>query len=269
MAQAEKSKSTKNVPSVSAKQSAKERRAAREQQQQRQQQIILGILAVALLIGVIVVVFVSTRPKEAFIPDDALSRYQVFADKKLQGTTAEGYPFLGDEKAPVVMEELASLSCIYCKQYHDQTIVNLLDEIEAGRLKLVFVPIITTGEFQPEGVTEGALCAAQQDKFWPMQDVAYDWQTRYGVGANDAGTLAAAADKLGMDTGKFKACLGTQAVKDIIAKGAAYADKVHLTGTPTVLLDGVKIVPADAGVQSPDLNQLRGLIETKAAAAKK
>src|SRR5262245_23559411 len=53
---------------VSAKQSAKERRAMQEKRRQRQQQILLGIVAGALLLGVLLIVFLQTRPVEASIP---------------------------------------------------------------------------------------------------------------------------------------------------------------------------------------------------------
>src|SRR5258706_12054591 len=128
MASSQKKKSTN---AVSEKQALKQRQAARRQQAQRQQQMILGVLAVVLLAGVILMVFLSTRPVEAIIPDTALTRYKDFASSNLVGTTQDGFPYMGAANAPVLIEEIASFSCPFCKAYHDNTTVNILDEIKA------------------------------------------------------------------------------------------------------------------------------------------
>jgi protein-disulfide isomerase len=269
------------TPPVSAKQSARERRALQQQRQERQQRILLTIVAVALLIGVVGVIAVTVisanttaSPEDAYIPPDALTRYTDFAQQKLMGTTPDGFPYLGAENAPVLLEEVSSLSCIACKQYHDGVIVNLLDEIKAGRLKYVYIPVTKTGEFDPEGITLGTFCAAQQGKFWEMQDIAFDWQTRYQSGANDTARLKTVAQSLGLDTAKFSNCLTNNSVKDIIDKGDALfgtrvkPDTSGATGTPTLFLDGEQIQPRPDGNASPNLNELRGIIEQKAAAKK-
>jgi protein-disulfide isomerase len=272
---------TKKSPPVSAKQSAKERRALQQQRRERQKLILLTTVAVALLIAVvggIVATVVNANsaasPEEAYIPPDALTRYVDFAQQKLMGTTPDGFPYLGAENAPVLLEEMSSLSCIACKNYHDLVMANLLDEIKAGRVKYVFIPVSTTGEFNPAGITLGTFCAARQGKFWEMQDIAFDWQVRYTTGANDTARLKAAAQSLGLDAAKFSDCLTNNSVKDIIDKGeAAFGERVKpdpsgTTGTPTLFLDGEQIQPRPDGNASPNLNELRGIIEQKAAAKK-
>lgn len=259
---------TKKTPSVSQKQSAKERREAQQQRRQRQQQIILTIVAVALLVGVILVVFIQTRPAEAFIPPEVSTRYSDFEAQKLMGTTPDGYPYLGAENAPSTLEEIGSFSCIVCQSYHTGVVLNLLDKFKAGQAKFVFIPVTTTGEFNPDGATRGALCALQQGKFWQFHDILFDWQTRYGNGTNDTGRMMTVASTLGMDTGKFGDCLNSQAVKDQITAAQALADKRGMTGTPTVYLDGTLIQPVPGDQHVPTLTELRGLIEAKAAAKK-
>ena len=274
------SKASKTPP-VSSKQSARERRALQQQRRERQQRILLTILAVALLVGVVGVIVVTVinansvaSPEDAYIPPDTLTRYTDFAQQKLMGTTPDGFPYLGADNAPVLIEEMGSLSCIACKQYHDGVTVNLLDEIKAGRLKYVFIPVTTTGEFNPEGVTRGVFCAAQQGKFWEMQEIAFDWQIRYQSGANDTARLKTAAQSLGLDTAKFSDCLTSSSVKDIIDKGgAAFTNRVKpdssgSIGTPTIFLDGEQIQPRPDGSPAPNLSELRGIIEQKAAAKK-
>jgi protein-disulfide isomerase len=269
------------TPPVSAKQSARERRALQQQRQERQQRILLTILAVALLVGVVGVIAVTVinansvaSPEEAYIPPDALTRYKDFAQQKLEGTTPDGFPYLGADNAPVLLEEMSSLACIACKQYHDSVIVHLLDEIKAGRVKYVYIPVTTTGEFNPEGITRGAFCAGQQGKFWEMQEIAFDWQTRYQANANDTARIKTAAQALGLDMAKFNDCLASNSINDIIAKGGtAFTTRVKpdssgQIGTPTIFLDGEQIQPRPDGAPAPNLSELRGIIEQKAAAKK-
>jgi protein-disulfide isomerase len=256
----------KPTTGISEKQALKQRQAARKQQAQRQQQMILAVLAFVLLAGVLLIVFLQTRPVEAIIPETALTHYDGLASNNLVGTTPEGFPYMGAANAPVLIEEVSSFSCPFCKAYHDNTTVNLIDEIKAGRAKFVYIPVTSIGDFDVQGLTEAAMCAAQQNKFWEMHDVLFSWQDRYAAGGNDSRRLTSAASQLGMDVGQFSSCLGSQTVKDVINKGEETARTRGITGTPTIFLDGVMIQPAAPGGKSPDLNELRGLIESKAAA---
>ena len=68
-----------------------------------------------------------------------------------------------------------------------------------------------------------------------------------------------------MDGGQFGSCLGSQKVKDVLAAGEKLAIARQMTGTPTVYLNGELLQPKTDNSQPPTLNELRGLIEAKAA----
>jgi protein-disulfide isomerase len=251
----------KNGESAGSKLSNKERRALQQRQQQRQQQLLLGALAVVLLIGVIAFVVISLQPPEAVIADGIQARYADFESQKLQGTTPDGYPFLGAANAPVTIEQFGSFSCPHCLEYHDSIFVNILDEIKAGRAKFVFIPEPGYGGFNSEPATRGALCAGQQGKFWDVHDVLYDWQQRYGTGMNDSARLSALAGKLGLDTGAFNSCLNSAATTTVIDSANTEATKRGVAATPTIFINGTQVSPAVAGAQDPTLGELRGIIE--------
>jgi protein-disulfide isomerase len=272
----------KRVTSVSPKQSARDRRAAEQKRRERQQTILLAVVAVVVVIGVVAAIAVglinqsnaTVAATDAYIPPAALTNYTDIEAQKLIGTTPDGYPFMGKADAPVLLEEFGSLSCIVCQEYHNTMTVNLLDEVLAGRVKYVFIPVVTTGEFDPTQITKAALAANLQGKFWDFQDIAFDWQTRYPGGqANAQPMLDAAAKALALDLTKFHNDMNDSAAKTIIDKGeTAFETRAQpkgQPGTPTVFLDGIQISPPVNGQTSMDLNQLRGVIETRAAAAKK
>jgi protein-disulfide isomerase len=261
----------------SSKKSARARRAAQEQARQRRQQNLLTIVAVTVLVGVVSFVFYSLRQNAATtasvtIPPEANTRYADFVSQQMVGTTAEGYQYLGKANATHTVEEIGSLSCPVCQAYHDSTFINILDEIKAGRAKFVFIPTTETGDYAVQTVTQGAYCAIQQNKFWEYQEVMYNWQPQYIPGGSnlspldptDTGRLTTAAGLIGMDTGKFSSCINSQAAKDFVDKSNAYANSRGMTATPTIFIDGQLIYPLPSGQSSPDLNQMRGMLEAPA-----
>lgn len=249
-------------------QRTKSRREEQIQQQKRNQQILLTVLAVALLVGVVAAIFIATRPPEAKIPDEVKTRYTVFASQNMQGFTEEGYPYIGAANAPSTIEEFGSFSCPHCAEYDDQVFANILDEIQAGRVKFIFMPLPGFGGFNSQPATEAAICIGQQGKFWEMGDTLYSWQSLYGPGANDPARLTVTAQELGVDMDKYNACLSSPTPKQVIEKAAELANKRNVNVTPTIFFNGQQISPALNGATSPSLSELRGLIEANAAQKK-
>jgi protein-disulfide isomerase len=241
---------------------AKEKREAARKQQQQTQMIIVVVVAAVIIIGLIGAIVLNNKGQtDAFIPELALSRYKDLAANNMMGVTADGYPYLGAENAPTVIEEFSSFACSFCKTYHDNTLVGLLDLLKAGKAKFVYIPVATTGEFDPKPATYAAYCALEQGKFWEMHDILFDWQVRYGNGTNNSGKLNAAAQAIGLDMGKFGACLGRQDIKDQLTKGETLWSSRGLNATPTIFIDGKQ----QDNSNQLELSQLRGLIESKPA----
>src|SRR5690349_12070288 len=91
-----------------------ERRKEREQQKKRQRQtaIVIGIIVVALIaVGLFVL---TQQPAEAPIPTGAEAAYAGIP----QSTTADGFPVLGSDDAPVKVIEYASFDCPHCLEFH-------------------------------------------------------------------------------------------------------------------------------------------------------
>ncbi len=260
---------TEKKPTASPSKRAKDRREQQLQQQKRNQQLLLGILAVAFLIGVVAVLVITIQANQpqATIASDIKTRYAPFQAQNLQGVTDAGFPYLGAANAPSTLEEFGSFSCPHCAEFHDSIFVNLLDEIQAGRVKVVFIPITNIGAFNAQPETEAAICVAQQGKFWEMNDVLFSWQGLYGTGANDPARLSSAAKELGLDVDKYNSCLSAGTGKQVVEKAAEDASKRNVNVTPTVFFNGQQISPDPKTQTSPTLSQYRGLIE--AAATKK
>jgi len=262
---------TEKKSSASPTKRARERREQQMQQQKRNQQLLLGVLAVAFLVGVVAVLFITIQANQpqATVNADIKTRFTDVESKNLQGVTDAGYPYIGAANAPTTLEEFGSFSCPHCAEFHDNIFINLLDEVQAGRVKVVFIPLTNIGAFDAQPETEAAVCVAQQGKFWEMDDVLFSWQGLYGSGANDAARLSSAAKELGVDVDKYNACVSAGTGKKVVEKAAEEASKRGVNSTPTVFINGQQLSPnPDPKNQSvPSLSEYRGLIE--AAAAKK
>jgi len=253
--------------SLSSKAAQAELRAKLVRQREQQQRAVLFIGALAVLAVIVIGIVISSRPPDTTLPTDTSGRYAGIP----VGTTSSApnkdvipypvaFPYMGNPNAPVRIEEISSFSCSYCLQYHDGTVVKIVDEIRAGRAQFVYIPTTRTGDYSPAGVlavTEAAVCAMQQNKFWEMHDILFDWQSRYAEGAADHNRLLGAAGQLGMDTGKFNSCMSDP-------------------GTPTVFLfsNGKQVLPP---TQNPNetpgsmaglsIGSLRGIMEAAVPSA--
>src|SRR5690349_20709678 len=175
---------TEKKPGASSSKRAKGRREQQIEQQKKNQQLLIGILAVAFLVGVIAVIVITIQANQpqATIAPEIMTRYTTIQSQNLQGITDQGFPYIGAANAPSTMEEFGSFSCPHCAEFHDSIFTSILDEIQAGRVKLVFIPLVDLGAFNAQPESEAAICIAQQGKFWEMNDVLFSWQGLYGDG---------------------------------------------------------------------------------------
>jgi protein-disulfide isomerase len=254
----------KSQPSASAK-SSKQRREALVKRQRQQQTTLIRILAVAFFAVVVIVILVQNQQVEAFVPADA-GQFMADVPAEYQGTTEQGFYFIGNPNAKVTIEEFSSFSCPHCKTFHDNYFKGILDKIKAGDVKFVYIPLTRFGGFISDGMSKAALCAGEQGKFWQMHEVMFDWQGRYASGSNNTQRLTQAATALGLDAGAFGQCLGSTKTNDLIALAEKLQAERNVTGTPAVFLNGTKLIPETAdGRQGPSLTELRGIIESTVA----
>lgn len=230
-----------------------ERRKQREKERRRQRQIAAGIiLAVVAVVAVALIVLVN-QPAEAPIPEGVVEEYSELP----RSTTTEGFPVLGDPDAPVELVEYSNFSCSFCQQFYEEATPGLLERVRAGDISFTYVPLYF-GEgdsTNSRGAARAAVCASEQDAFWPYHSALYTWAGLYGNTAFAGNRLSAGIDALGLDLDEWNACMSSDRPNAVLEDAiTASGDVLGFSGTPTVTINGA-IVQADLSTINSAIDQ--------------
>lgn len=86
-----------------------------------------------------------------------------------------------------------------------------------------------------------ALCSQEQGKYMTYKKELYAMEKQKSGATVTDGERIAIAKNTGMDTDTFGKCLANNSYVDQVQADIAYGDSKNITGTPTMLLDGVKL----------------------------
>jgi protein-disulfide isomerase len=151
-----------------------------------------------------------------------------------------GSPSLGQTNAPLVLVEFTDYQCPFCKRAHDDFMPGVRKKyVESGKLRVVSRNFPLNFHVNAEPAARAALCAHQQQQFWPMYDKLFSMATELY-----ATNFLKAAVELNLDPQAFTACLETKAVTAQVEHDKVDAATAGITGTPSFVLgraDGEKV----------------------------
>ena len=217
------------------------RKQEREKQQRRQQRITIAVLAVCVVALLAIFILLANQPAEAPIPEGAQARYEGLS----QNFTNEGYPRLGSAAAPVQVAEYCTFDSVECAAYNDTLIDPILERVRAGSISFTFAPLYSSSAGNSQGAARAAVCAAQQDAFWPFHDALYAWQRAYGVvQAFTNNRIVSGIGNLGLNRAQYDSCMGSDRPGTVIDTAFNAARGITNFGTaPTITINNV--VPED------------------------
>lgn len=179
----------------------------------------------------------AARPAAASAPaspgDDALLER---ADKaRIQGDTA----------APVWLVEISDFQCPFCKQWHDRTYPDLVREyIKTGVVRMAYVNFPLGQHPHAMPAAEAAMCAAAQDKFWPMHDAIFNTQDRWAPLPDARATYDSLARSVGVDTTAYRKCLQSGVMRRLIDSDRGRGLSAGVGSTPTFFVGDQPIAGA-------------------------
>lgn len=142
----------------------------------------------------------------------------------------------GNPTASVTVVEYGDLQCPSCKSAY--TILNqpLLQKYGSKiRFEFRHFPIRTIHQYAFEAA-QASECAADQGKFWEFVDLAYAHQEDLNSDA-----LRTWAKTLSLDEALFDRCVRSEIKGDTIMSDYDQGKQIGVQGTPTFLVNGVRV----------------------------
>jgi protein-disulfide isomerase len=178
-------------------------------------------------------------------------------------------PALGDPKAPVTIVEYSDFECPVCRNLHD-ALRGILPNY-AGKVRVIFkdFPIEQLHPWARTAAIAGR-CAYQQkpDAFWKMYDLIYDNQEIISA-ANAWTKMTEYAALSSLDPDAFKSCMASPEPSAAVNASHANGEKLAVNSTPTIFVNGRRMVGADAHLIEQYINYELAKLTTNKSAEKR
>jgi protein-disulfide isomerase len=166
----------------------------------------------------------------------------------------EDAPTLGDSKVPVTLVEYSDFQCPVCRSLHD-VLRGMLPNY-TGKVRLVFkdFPLEQLHPWARTAAIAGR-CAYQQDRtaFWKMYDFIYDNQEIISA-ENAWSKMLDYAGQSGLNIDAFKSCMASPEPATAVNASRANGLQLEVNSTPTVFVNGRRLVGADAHLLEQYIN---------------
>ena len=164
-------------------------------------------------------------------------RLMAVARKTQQGASSSVHridiadrPALGAEDAPLVIVEIASFECPYCRRHWLDTMPTLRQHyIETGKLRYVFVDVVIDPRHRHAlAAAEAAHCANEQGRYVAFRDRIYRNQKAIAVEL-----LEAHAQAVGIDLPEFRRCIASGHYRTQVEGDTELGRRLRVRGTPS------------------------------------
>ncbi|MFQ5702553.1 MAG: DsbA family protein [Gemmatimonadales bacterium] len=147
---------------------------------------------------------------------------------------------LGDPKAPITIYEASDFQCPYCREFWQNTLPKIKQEyVQTGKARIIFLNFPIPQIHQNAAAAhEFAMCAASQDRFWPIHDLLYDHQTAWEKLDRPRDFFMALADSAHLDRDSVNACVDSGAQRWLVTQEAQAIARSGVTSTPSFIVEG-------------------------------
>lgn len=201
--------------------------AQARQAQNRNRLVVLGVIAVAVVVGIIFTVMKANPSTATKVPAIALE--------------ADGYGLVFNKDATPVIDIWEDPQCPACKAFETVSGEYITSLAREGRAKVVFHTLSFIG---PESVTaaNAGACAADEGKYLEFHKAIYDKQPakeNSGEWTNDA--MIALGAQVGITSETFKTCVKNQTYKSWTQTVARDGASKNVNQTPTMLFNNQQV----------------------------
>ncbi|MBX7233048.1 MAG: DsbA family protein [Caldilineales bacterium] len=218
---------------TSAPSAAASRRTARQQreaQRQRNRTIAYGVIAAGVIL-VIALIFWVNRPQPLDLKDVSTEN----------PPNANGLAWGGPEGAKVVIKEYSDFQCPFCGRHAVNTMPLLIERYANNpNVRYEFHPYAFIGQESTDAAA-AALCASDQNKFWPFHDTVFANQNGENLGAFSKANLKTIAQAVGLDMAQFNQCFDGGEKLQEVNRYKTEATQLGVQSTPTFYINGQEV----------------------------
>lgn len=209
--------------------------------------LLVAFVALSLLLGIALERQIQANAGNSGSDNDKMEKaiakiLTKFEQEQVHQIKSLPYPAYGDEDAPVTIVEFSDFMCPYCQQIAPLLKSVVRQNQSKANLKFANFPLdIACNKNMNQQLHDGACllaravhCGAEQGKFWEMHDTIFQKKRHHA----DQSIAISLAQQIGLNIPKFKACLNSDKTKAAIQKQIQQADKLQLSGTPSIFING-------------------------------
>jgi len=169
-----------------------------------------------------------------------------FSPDAIQNIDLQDSPAKGPSGAPVLIVEFADFECPHCAATRPM-LDDLLKRYD-GQIRFVYKNFPLGSHQFAEKAARAAIAAHKQNKFWEMEVALFDNQANLQPQA-----VEGLAKSIGLDMPRFLKDWESEAVADFVARDRKQGERLELTGTPSIFINGRKF--ESAGEFKDDLEE--------------
>lgn len=224
---------TSSVP-ASTSTSRREAKRLADERRKRQRWIAIGVVAVGLII-LVVLIYLVTRPTPLAVKNVSTT----------QPAGASGTAWGGSkDQAKVLIVEYSDFQCPFCGRHALTTLPALAERYGNNpNVRYEFHPYAFIGP-ESKDAASAALCAAEQEKFWPLHDTIFANQNGENAGTFSKANLKKIAEAVGLDMGAFNDCFDSGRLMKDVNNYLTEAQKLGVQSTPTFYINGKQFLGA-------------------------
>jgi protein-disulfide isomerase len=153
---------------------------------------------------------------------------------------------IGNPNAPVKVDVYGDFRCSACRYFSENIEPQIIQTyVDTGKVYLSFYSFIVIDGYDNTDASYraslAAMCAADQNKFWPYHDTLYANQVSEDASLFTDDRLIAMAQNVGLEMTTFTSCLQTKQHAADIENDIAQGHTLGVTGTPSPFVNGTYV----------------------------
>lgn len=155
---------------------------------------------------------------------------------------------MGNPDAPIHLVEFSDFECPYCRKLQPE--LQRISEEYGDKVKISFKHFPLPNHRGALYTSLAAECANDQGKFWDFKFAIFKTAK-----PGDKEQIRTTAQGLGLDMTEFESCFSSEKHRGLVEKDLKDGRQVKIAGTPTVFVNGERVVPASYKLISQAINK--------------